>query len=165
MSHQDRASNIVINHQVIKQVVDWLFTPARFRGLRMRSTATWSPRMLAVAALLWATAPERNLKDRFVTARKIVRKVFRWMPAPGETYQGFMKTLRKWHLRLQLAIIPHVRLQMKETLPGQWEIAGYVVFAGDGSRIELGRTESLEKTFSPQRKKNSIFSNASIASS
>jgi len=153
MSHQDRTSSIVVNHQVIKQVVDWLLAPALFCGLRTRSTATWTPRMLAVAALLWATAPETNLTDRFVTARKIVRKVFRWMAAPGETYQGFMKTLGKWHLRLQLAIIPHVRLQMKETLPGQWEIAGYVVFAGDGSRIEVGRTESLEEAFSPQRKK------------
>ena len=29
-----------------------------------------------------------------------------------------------------------------------------MVFAGDGSRIELARTESLENSFSPQRKKN-----------
>ena len=42
---------------------------------------------------------------------------------------------------------------MKEVLPGQWKIAGYVVFAGDGSRIELARTESLEDAFSPKRKK------------
>ena len=42
---------------------------------------------------------------------------------------------------------------MKELLPGQWTIAGYVVFAGDGSRIELARTESLEDAFSPQKKK------------
>jgi hypothetical protein len=39
-----------------------------------------------------------------------------------------------------LAITPHVQTQMKEILPGQWEIAGYVVFAGDGSRVELART-------------------------
>jgi hypothetical protein len=61
--------------------------------------------------------------------------------------------LRKWHTELLLAIVPHVRVQMKEVLPGQWEIAGYVVFAGDGSRIELARTVSLEEAFSPARKK------------
>lgn len=153
MSHQDWTSSIVVNHQVIKQVVDWLLAPALFYGLRGRRTATWTPRMLAVAALLWATAPEGSLADRFVTARKIVCKVFRWKIAPGETYQGFMKMLDKWSQRLQLAIIPHLRLQMKEVLPGQWRIAGYVVFAGDGSRIEVGRTESLEEAFSAQRKK------------
>jgi hypothetical protein len=65
-----------------------------------------------------------------------------------------MKMLRKWHARLLLAIIPHVRGQMKEVLPRQWEVAGYVVFAGDGSRIEVARTESLEEAFAPKRKKN-----------
>lgn len=154
MSHQDRTSNIVVNHQTIKQVVDWLLVPALFAGMQARSNASWKPRMLAVAALLWATSELTNLKDRFEQARKIVGKVFRWQPPPGATYQGFMKMLRKWHSNLQLAIIPHVRLQMKEVLPGQWEVAGYVVFAGDGSRIELARTESLEDAFSPKRKKN-----------
>jgi hypothetical protein len=110
--------------------------------------------MLTVAAFLWATSELTNLKERFEQARKIVGKVFRWQPAPGATYQGFLKMLRKWHAHLQLAIIPHIRVQMKEVLPGQWEVAGYVVFAGDGSRIELARTKSLEETFSPKGKKN-----------
>ena len=154
MSHQDRTSNIVVNHQTIKQVVDWLLAPALFAGMKARSNASWKPRMLAVAALLWATSELTNLKDRFEQARKIVDRIFRWQPAPGATYQGFMKMLRKWHSNLQLAIIPHVRAQMKEVLPGQWEVAGYIVFAGDGSRIELARTESLEGAFSPKRKKN-----------
>ena len=151
MSHQDRISNIVVNHQTIKQVVDWLFLPALFAGMKVRAKATWKPRMLAVAALLWATSELTNLKARFELARKVVKKVFRWQPAPGTTYQGFMKVLRKWHMNLLLAIIPHVRLQMKEVLPAQWQIAGYVVFAGDGSRVELARIESLEAAFSPKR--------------
>lgn len=154
MSHQDRTSDIVVNHQTIKQAVDFLLAPAVFASMKARSNASWKPRMLAVAALLWATSGLTNLTDRFEQARKIVGKVFRWQPAPGATYQGFMKMLRKWHAQLQMAIIPHIRVQMKEVLPGQWEIAGYVVFAGDGSRIELSRTESLEDAFSPKRKKN-----------
>jgi hypothetical protein len=154
MSHQDRTSNIVVNHQTIKQVVDWLLAPALFAGMKVRSNASWKPRMLAVAALLWAIADNSTLGERFELARKVVRKIFRWQPDPGTTYQGFMKTLRKWHLRLLLVICPHVRVQMKEVLPGQWEIAGYVVFAGDGSRIELPRTKSLEDGYSPRKKKN-----------
>jgi hypothetical protein len=153
MSHQDRMSRIVVNHQTIKQVVDWLLVPCLFAGLKTRGGAKWKPRMLAVAALLWATSGEDNLTDRFVTARKVVHKLFRWQGAPGESYQGFMKVLHKWHLRLLLAIVPHVQTQMKQVLPGLWLIAGYVVFAGDGSRIELPRTESLEGAFSPRRKK------------
>ena len=150
MSHQDRTSNIVVNHQTIKQVVDWLLLPALFAGMKGRSNASWKPRMLAVGALLWATSELTNLKDRFEQARKIVDKIFRWQPAAGATYQGFMKMLRKWHGHLQLAIVAHVRAQMKEVLSRQWEVAGYVVFAGDGSRVELARTDSLEAAFSPK---------------
>ncbi len=153
MSHQDKASIIVVNHQTIKQVVDWLLSPSLFAGMASRRDARWKPRMLAVAALLWATSDCKNLKDRFEQARKIVKKIFRWQPAPGMTYQGFIKMLRKWHMDLMLAIVPHVRVQMKEVLPGHWRIAGYVVFAGDGSRIELARTQSLEESFSPKQKK------------
>jgi len=151
MSHQDRTSDIVINHETIKQAVDWLLPPLLFVRMKVRKGATWSARMLAVAALLWATSDRPTLKDRFEHARKIVKKVFRWMPAPGATYQGFMKVLRKWHVKLMLVITPHVQTQMKEVLPGQWEIAGYVVFAGDGSRVELARTEALERVYSPKR--------------
>ena len=151
MSHQDRTSDIVINHETIKQAVDWLLPPSLFDRMKVRKGATWSVRMLAVAALLWATSNRPTLKDCFEHGRKIVKKVFRWMPAPGATYQGFMKVLRKWHVQLILVITPHVRTQMKEVLPGQWEIAGYVVFAGDGSRVELARTKALERVYSPKR--------------
>lgn len=153
MSHQDRISNIIVNHQAIKQVVDWLFPAGLFAGMRTRANASWKPRMLAVAALLWAISERTNLKGRFEEARKIVNKVFRWQPAPGATYQGFLKVLRKWHSRLLLAIIPPVRAKMKEALPRWWKIAGYVVFATDGSRVELARTDSLEDAFSPKRRR------------
>ena len=154
MSQQDRTSTIVINHQNIKQVVDWLLAPALFAGMTARGGARWKPRMLAVAALLWATSDRTNLKDRFAQARKVVRKIFRWQLPPGTTYQGFVKMLRKWHSDLMRVIVPHVRIQMREVLAVQWKIGGYVVFAGDGSRVELPRTASVEKVFSSRRKKS-----------
>lgn len=153
MSQQDRTSDIVINHQTIKQVVDWLLVPALFAGMQIRVGAKWKPRMLAVAALLWACSDSVNLKDRFAVARKIVERIFRWQLPPGQTYQGFMKMLGKWHFELMLVIPPRVRAQMREVLPGQWEIAGYVVFAGDGSRVELARTKSLEEAYSATKKR------------
>jgi hypothetical protein len=149
----DQVSGIVVNHQTIKQVVDWLLAPALFAGMWTRKGARWKPRMLAVAALLWACSDLANLNARFTQARKIVNRVFRWQLAPGQTSQGFLKMLRKWHVELMLAIQPHVRQQMREVLPEQWKTGGFVVFAGDGSRIELARTKSLEKTYSPAKKK------------
>jgi len=148
-------SAIVVNHQTIKQVVDWLMPATLFAGIKARRNASWKPRMLAVAALLWATSDLSNLKDRFGAARHIVNKIFRWQPPSGATYQGFMKMLRKWHVHLQRTITAHVRAQMKEVLPKQWEVAGYVLFAGDGSRIGVPRTAAMEAAFSPRRKKKS----------
>ena len=56
MSHQDRPCPLVINHQTIKQVRDWLLAPSVFASLRGGQLATWKPRMLAAAAWLWATS-------------------------------------------------------------------------------------------------------------
>jgi hypothetical protein len=155
MSHQDRKSEerIVVNHESVKQAVNSLFTAKAFQGVKARKGSKWTPRMLVVVALLWAWSKADGLKERFQEARKLAAKIFRWLPEPGKSYQGFMKQLRKWHLELQLLPMGELRVLMKQDLFGQWEIAGYVVIAGDGSRIELPRTEGNEATYSPKRNK------------
>ena len=152
MSHQDRPFPLVINHHTIKQVIEWLLAPAVFAGLPGGSQATWKPRMLAAAAVLWATSELSTLHERFAQARKIITKVFRWRPAPGGSYQGFIKMLAKWQPELLGVVVAHLRDQMQAVHEGQWETAGYAVFAGDGSRVALARSESLEATFAPPRR-------------
>ena len=149
MSQQDRLVPLVINHHTIKQVIDWLLAPAVFAGLAGGSQATWKPRMVAAAAVLWATSELSTLHERLAQARKILTKVFRWCPAPGVSYQGFMKMLGQWQDELLAVVVPHLRAQMQDVHQGQWETAGYVVFAGDGSRVALARSESLEARFAP----------------
>ena len=150
MSHQDRSCALVINHQTLKQVIDWLLAPRVFASLRGGKGATWKPRMLAVAALLWATSEASTLQERFAQARKIVTKVFRWQLAPGVSYQGFLKMLAKWQPELLSVLVPHLREQMRTGQPEQWQTAGYALFAVDGSRVALARTKSLEAAFAPQ---------------
>jgi hypothetical protein len=157
MSHQDRKSRerIVVNHQSIKQAVDSLFSAKAFGGVRKaRKGAKWTPRMLVGVALCWAWSAAEGLKERFQEARKVAAKLFRWLPQPGETYHGFLKQLAKWQVELQLCCMSELRVLMKQDLFGQWQIAGLVVIAGDGSRIELPRTPGNEAAYSPKRKKN-----------
>jgi len=156
MSHQDRPLPLVINHQTIKQVIDWLLAPAVFAGLPGGSQATWKPRRLAAAAVLWATSELSTLHERFAQARKIITKVFRWRPAPGVSYQGFGKMLGQWQPELLGVVVPHRRAQRQEVLPAQWETAGYAVFAGDGSRVALARSESLAAAFAPARRRRKL---------
>lgn len=155
MSHQDRKSEerIVVNHESLKQAVNSLFTAKAFQGVKVRKGSKWTPRILVVVALFWAWSKADGLKDRFQAVRKVAAKIFRWLREPGTSYQGFMKQLRKWHVELQLCCMGELRVLMKQDLFGQWEMAGFVVIAGDGSRIELPRTESNEATYSPPRKK------------
>jgi len=155
MSHQDRKSReeIVVNHESLKQAVNLLFSTEAWQGVKARKGSKWTLRMLVTVALFWAWSKADGLKDRFQEARKLVVKIFRWLPPPGKTYQGFMKQLRKWHVELQLRCMGELRVLMKQDLFGQWQIAGYVVMAGDGSRIELPRTAANEATYSPKRKK------------
>jgi len=152
MSHQDRRCPLVINHHTIKQVIDWLLAPGVFANLRGSRVATWKPRLLAATALLWATSDLPTLQARFGQARKIITKVFRWQLAPGGSVQGFLKMLSKWQPELLGVVIPHLRQQLRAGQPAQWETAGYVAFAADGSRVAVARTKSLEARFAPQRR-------------
>jgi hypothetical protein len=156
MSHQDRKSKtrIVVNHESLEQAVNELFAVKAFRQVKVRKGSKWTARMLVTVALFWAWSGYTGLQERFVQAAKLAGKILRWLPDPGKTYQGFIKQLQKWHVELQLACMSELRVLMKQNLFGQWEMAGFVIIAGDGSRVELPRTQSNELTYSPQKKKD-----------
>jgi hypothetical protein len=155
MSHQDRKSQhpIVVNHETLQEVTGWLFRPALFRSMEVRAGSKWKPHLLAMTALFWAASDHTTLGDRFEHASKVSKKISRGQPEPGRSYRGFMKMLALWNTRLLIAVVSGLRLRMQQELPDQYEIAGFRVFAGDGSRIELPRTKSHQQTYSPRRKK------------
>jgi len=155
MSHQDTKSEerIVIHHQSLKEAMGELFPAGAFRGVSVRAGSAWTARMLVTVALFWAWAPCKGLKACFTHARKVAAKILRWLPDPGRTYQGFLKQLRKWHVELQIRCMGELRMLMKQDPLGRWRMAGFVVIAGDGSRIELPRTESNEAAYAPKRRK------------
>jgi hypothetical protein len=97
MSHQDRKSKtgIVVNHKSLEQAVNELFTTKAFRQIKARKGSKWTARMLVTAALFWAWSGYAGLKERFVQAARLAGKILRWLPDPGQSYQGFLKQLRK----------------------------------------------------------------------
>jgi hypothetical protein len=70
----------------------------------------------------------------------------------AKTYQAFTKILRRWTDELVLLLRMALHERMQETLPQHWQVAGYVLFGVDGSRIELPRTRSHEQAYSTIRK-------------
>ena len=134
MSHQDRPAPLVINHQTMKQVMDWVLAPAVFARLPGRKEATWKPRLLAATALVWATSELSTLQERFVQARKLITKVFRWHLAPGGSYQGFLKMLGKWQPELLRVVVPHLREQMQAVHRARWRCTRVCTTCGPARR-------------------------------
>jgi hypothetical protein len=101
------------------------------------------------AGLFWALGDERNLTDRFVSARKIIARLFP-RQEPAGSYQAFIKILKKWTATLLLALMVCFRQRMQQGDAGEFLTAGFAVFAVDGSRVELPRTASNQQAYCAQ---------------
>lgn len=152
MSRQDRKSE-GINHEAIKQAINLLMPAVLFRSLSIRVGATWRGRMLAVAAFIWGCLSEGPLEERFLLARQIADKWFRWFPSPGKTYEGFKKVLKSKHRDIKLLLMENWRDRMR-IMPAPWSVEGFLIVGVDGSRVELPRTRSHEEHYAPSRKSN-----------
>jgi hypothetical protein len=127
--------------------LQWLTAGVVLAGLRFRRDSTWSPLGLMVTALLWVWSDEKTLKARLVAARKIALHAWGWKRVPATSYQAFTKILLKWTPRLRDALVSLLRQRMLEELPQRFCIAGFAVFAVDGSRLELPRSVSNEQRY------------------
>jgi hypothetical protein len=152
MSHQDPTCLTPPNlhHQDLKVVFDWLLKDADFAAVGFRSTCTWTPHSLTVAALLWAWSAETTLTARFAAARKIALVTLGLDALTAATYQAFLKLLRAWTAALAVALIAALRGRMQGELADRFRVEGFAVFGVDGSRLELPRTASNQAGFAPK---------------
>ena len=152
MSHQDGKSvKVRWNADCLKQAIRWLFAGISWSTLKFRDDCSWTPRLLAAAGMLWAWADESTLVERFQSVRKIIQFLYPEQQQLATSYQAFIKLLRRWTPKLALMIHAALRQRMQQCLPDCWEVAGWVMFGVDGSRIELPRTLSHEEAYSPTR--------------
>lgn len=150
MPHQDRGRDSLpaYNHQGLRESADWVLSGATLSSVEFREDCRWSPRSLIVTALLWVWSDEKTLKDRFATARKIVQRALHLSEEPASSYQAFTKMLRRWTGPLLVLLASAFQQRMRRDLSKRFRFGGWVVFAGDGSRLELPRTVSNEQRFS-----------------
>jgi hypothetical protein len=131
----------------------WLFANIDWKPITFRDACLWTPKTLAAAALLWAWSDELTLGERFHTARKIILSLPGGQQQLATSYQAFTKILRRWTDELARLVQTNLRQRTQVALPDCWQIAEWVVFAVDGSRIELPRTRSHEQAYSTIRKR------------
>jgi Transposase DDE domain len=151
MSHQDTDGHTVsaAHHQALKQALDWLWNSAPLSNVKFRDECTWTPKGLIFTAILWAWSDEKTLTDRFFLARKVIVVMAILARIPATTYQAFLKMLSTWTVTLTTVLVVASRQRMQTDLADRFKVCGFQVFGVDGSRLELPRTESNEKRFSP----------------
>lgn len=109
--------------------------------------------MLVFVAILMAWDDGATQIGRFKSARQALREMFPACRAVGKSYQGFIKSLLKVHLRLLEIVAVHLRDVLRGMAGPFWTREGLLAFAIDGSRIECPRTKANEEAFGRGGKK------------
>lgn len=103
--------------------------------------------MLVYAAVLMAWSGCYSLRDRFEEARGCLDEMFSSRRRAGRTYQGFIKQLMLYSDVLLEIVHSHLRRRLREIAGKHWIRDGFLVFAVDGSRVEMPRTFDNEEYF------------------
>ena len=154
MSHQDlQVTSERLNAEYLRVALQWLFVGVGWSVVGFCADCTWTPQWLSSTALLWAWSSEGTLVERFNTARKTALFLFPGLINPAGSYQAFTKILRKWTGVLVVEIRTALRRRMEHALATCWRVGGFVMFAVDGSRVDLPRTLLHEQTYAASRKR------------
>jgi hypothetical protein len=153
MPHQGRKRKCAIpacNADSLKECIARLCDSSVFENLQFADRCTWTPQTFSATSLFWAWSDEPTLRDRFVTARTITKRI---LPVPDDlssAYQPFMRMQCRWSMDLTRALTHRFRELMMHKLKTHFCHRGRPVFAIDGSRFQVPRTVSNEKAFSPK---------------
>ena len=154
MAHQDqgRGGSRCSHACGLYGALRWLMVGVSLSGIGVRPDCTWTPEMMVLAALFWAWSDERTLIERFTIARKIIIYRYGGQQEPAGSYQAFIKLLRKWTEPLRQTLSTAFRRRMVQSLAAVWKVEGWLVFAVDGSRVDVPRTRRNEERYSPKSK-------------
>lgn len=153
MSHRDKdcRNGSGTNAQQLRAAVDDLLAGVDWKDIGFRDDCGWTVRGFVVAALIWAWSRKESLKGRLQQALRLVGRLGRAL-APGKTsYQAFMKMLVRWTAELRECLARAFQLRMEHEFPDQFRTHGFVVVAGDGSKLQLARTRSNEERYAPAK--------------
>jgi len=132
----------------LREAIQWLVPPKTFADVQFRQDCSWTPWLLAAAAMLWAWSDETALGERFRSVRQVIRNSFGAQQELAGSYQALLKMLVRWTATLKDRLVLALRRHMKRRFRRN-TVAGWTIFGVDGSRIELARTVSNETSYCP----------------
>jgi hypothetical protein len=151
MSHRDKdcRTRSGTYAQELQGAIGDLLSGVDWQDVQFRKECQWKPFGLVAAALVWAWSGKLALKDRFAQALRLARGLGRRCAPPKTSYQAFMKLLVRWTATLVGCLVLVFHVLMERKFPKQYRFAGFVILAGDGSKVRLARTRSNEACYSP----------------
>jgi hypothetical protein len=153
MSHRDQECRNPSGGyaQELSKALEWLLADIHWTSIRLRRDCGWTARGLVAAALLWAWSGEATLLERWEHALQAVQSLWRRAAPRTASYQAFLKLLVRWTDPLRAELVSALQQRMEREFPQQFRLAGFVVLAADGTKIELPRTRSHEAHFAPAK--------------
>ncbi|MEK6234152.1 MAG: IS4 family transposase [Planctomycetales bacterium] len=137
--------DVVTNAQALNRAFRWVFGGAGWVEIPFRSNAKWTPQTLAAVACLIPCNDRENITDAFEESRDMARS---WdMGSVAESFQGFFKRLIQHGQALLAIVVQALRMRMRELMTRMRVEEDDLLFAVDGSRLELARTKNLQKRF------------------
>jgi hypothetical protein len=115
MSHQDL--EVSLKGDCLKQALRWLLAGISWCSVKFRDDCSYTPRLLACTAMLWAWSNESTLADRFEATRSIAEFLFSLQHKLAGSYQAFIKLLHRWTSPL-VALVQAALRQRMDVAPG-----------------------------------------------
>ena len=129
----------------VREAISWFLPRRGLPTLAANSKLRWTARLLATCAILTVWSVEPTLGARFDGALAQLTAMFPSRRRAGGTYQGFIAALTKASQSLLDVIVPHLRAAAQQTAGASWEILGWIVFAVDGSKVDVPMTAANER--------------------
>ncbi len=123
------------------------------RDIAPHGNGRWALFTLLRLALAWAIGEEPEVKRRFAAAHAAALRLG-WRRVGADTYQGFLKALRRWTPTFRERLTRHFRQHMQTLRGGHDRLWGWWVLVVDGTRIAAPRTHANERAFRSPKKRS-----------
>lgn len=153
MSQRDKdcGNGSATNAQQLRAAIEDLLGNVVWQDIAFRNDCRWAIPGLVVAALIWAWSRNESLQGRLQQALRLSRRLGGFLVPVKISYQAFLKMLVRWTLPLRVCLVLAFHLRMEREFPKQFRTHGFVVLAGDGSKLQLARTHSNEACYAPAK--------------